>query len=82
MFCQLESVDEIDVNPAFYKSSSGRIDGRGKKGFGPFYYGDTNIYGAQLDSHGNPQPYPHYQNFELNPGTGFLKTRLCTRIFE
>ena len=70
MFLQLEAVHEIDVNPAYYRSDNGWINGGGKKGFGPFYYGDTNIYGAQLDSTGNPQPYPLYQNFVVDKNAG------------
>ncbi len=71
---QLESVESsvhtLDVNDASYQSNDGWIKGAGKIGFGPYYYGDTKIYGGQVDSNGNEQPYPLYQNIQIDSSSG------------
>jgi hypothetical protein len=60
----------MDVNDASYKSNHGWINGAGKLGFGPYFYGDTKIYGGQVDSNGNDQPYPLYQNIQVDTSSG------------
>ena len=69
----IQQPGEMEINPFWYAGPEGtghRVYGGGQKGFGPYYYGDTKVYGAQLDAAGRPQPFPMYFNVHIDQKAG------------